>query len=128
MLPAANRMRRSADFVTVLRRGRRAGTSTLVLHHDRGLRADGAALVGLIVGRNVGNSVVRHRVSRRLRAQLVERLDMLPDGSGTVVRALGPAAPATSAQLGGDLDRALYRVLTEPHGAPKAGSSTRRAP
>jgi ribonuclease P protein component len=127
MLPAANRMRHSADFATVLRRGKRAGAPTLVVHHNRTLRADGAALVGLVVSRNVGNSVVRHRVSRRLRAQMAARLRRLPNGSGTVVRALRPARPATSAELGRDLDRVLHRVLADSDPARRADPQAERA-
>lgn len=104
-------MRRSADFAAVLRSGQRASAPTLVVHHRAGLRAEGPPLVGLVVGRTVGNSVIRHRVSRRLRAQLAARLTRLPSGSGTVVRARPAAAPATSAELSRDLDRGLARVL-----------------
>jgi ribonuclease P protein component len=49
-------------------------------------------------------------VARRLRAQLAQRLDALPDGSGTVVRALPAAAESTSAQLGAALDQAFARL------------------
>ena len=62
---------------------------------------------GLIVSRAVGNSVVRHRVARRLRAQMADRIPQLAPGSRTVVRALPPAAQASSAQLGADLGHAL---------------------
>jgi ribonuclease P protein component len=108
-------MRRSADFAETVRTGRRAGRRTLVLHL-RAPSTDGtglapAPLVGLVVGRSVGGSVVRHRVSRRLRAQLVPRLHRLPVGSAAVVRALSPAATATSAQFGADLDAALDRLI-----------------
>jgi ribonuclease P protein component len=109
VLPAANRLRRSADFATVVRRGARARSGALVVHH-RSLRP-GPATVGLVVGRSVGNSVVRHRVARRLRAQLAARLHRLPEGTGTVVRALPAAADAPSARLGADLDAALRRLL-----------------
>jgi ribonuclease P protein component len=102
-------MRRSADFATVVRSGRRARRGCVVLHLHDDLTA-GPALVGLVVGRSVGGSVVRHRVSRRLRAQLAQRLERLPAGSGTVVRALPEAAVATSAQLGVDIDGALTRL------------------
>jgi ribonuclease P protein component len=67
-------------------------------------------LVGFVVGKGVGPSVVRHRVSRRLRAEMAQRLPQLPPGSGTVVRALPPAAAATSTELGSDLDAALARL------------------
>lgn len=66
--------------------------------------------VGLIVGKKVGGSVVRHQVSRRLRAQLSTRLNAVPAGSSVVVRALPEAADASSAELGQDLDAALRRL------------------
>jgi ribonuclease P protein component len=107
VLPSVNRMHRSTDFASVVRVGARARRGSLVVHHATSLRIDGAPLVGLIVGKPVGGSVIRHAVSRKLRAQLSLRLPVLPSGSGTVVRALSGAAAATSAELGGDLDAAL---------------------
>jgi len=102
-------MRRSTEFSSVVRSGARARRGTLVLHYRPELD-DGPSRVGLIVGRSVGGSVQRHRVSRRLRAQLAARLHRLPPGSGTVVRALPGASAATSAQLGADLDAAFARL------------------
>lgn len=78
--------------------------------HQRPLSDTGAPRVGLVVSKAVGGSVVRHRVARRLRAQLAPRLGVLPAGSGTVVRALPSAAQASSAQLGAALDKALGRL------------------
>jgi ribonuclease P protein component len=71
------------------------------------------------VSKAVGGSVVRHRVSRRLRHLLAPRLDGLPAGAMVVVRALPPAAEATSAELGVDLDAGLHGVLR------KAGATRR---
>jgi ribonuclease P protein component len=102
-------MRRSTDFASVVRGGVRARAGHVVVHHRPDL-GDRPALVGLVVGRGVGGSVVRHRVSRRLRAQLSLRLDRLPAGSGTVVRALPESAAATSAELGRSLDKAFDRL------------------
>jgi ribonuclease P protein component len=110
VLPARHRLHRSADFTAVLRGGARAPQRTLVLHHRAAVTDEPDAVVGLVVSKAVGNAVVRHRVSRRLRAQLAARLTALPPGSGTVVRALPPAAAATSAELGADLDRGLRRL------------------
>jgi ribonuclease P protein component len=67
--------------------------------------------VGFVVSKAVGNSVVRHRVVRRLRALVAAQLDLLPTGADLVVRAQPAAATATSAQLGEDLDRVLRRTL-----------------
>lgn len=104
-------MRRSDDFTSVLRAGVRSRRGSVVVHLSRELTAGAPPQVGLIVGRSVGGSVVRHRVARRLRGQLAGRLTTLPEGSGVVVRALPDAAEATSARLGADLDAAFDRLL-----------------
>jgi ribonuclease P protein component len=70
--------------------------------------------VGLVVSRAVGNAVVRNRVKRRLRHLLRARLPELPAGSDVVVRALPPAATASSAELDIELARSLQRVGPRP--------------
>jgi ribonuclease P protein component len=107
-------MRRASDFATVIRTGQRARAGRLVVHHSGSLTPAEPPRVGLVVGKPVGGSVVRHAVSRKLRAQLSARLDVLPAGSGTVVRVLPGADAASSAQLGGDLDSALARLVRRP--------------
>lgn len=67
--------------------------------------------VGFVVSKAVGNSVVRHRVVRQLRALVAQRLDRLPAGTDVVVRAQPPAAGASSEQLGEALDHALGKTL-----------------
>ena len=104
-------MRRSADFATVIRSGERTRRGALVVHHLAELTPGAEPVVGFVVGKPVGGSVVRHQVSRRLRAQVAQRLAVLPGGSGTVVRALEGAADSTSAQLGTDLEAALQRLV-----------------
>jgi ribonuclease P protein component len=117
-----HRMRLSRDFDTAVRRGRRAGRRTLVVHAavtaaapvgDGGAMSDDdlPARVGLIVSRAVGSAVTRNRVKRRLRAAMQSRVDALPGGSLVVLRANPPAATATGRELVGDLDSALRRVL-----------------
>ena len=73
--------------------------------------ADGCPRVGLVVSKAVGGSVVRHRVARRLRHVMRDRLDRLPPGTRMVVRALPKSAAADSTRLGSDIDRALRTVL-----------------
>ena len=98
----------------MIRRGRRAGTRTLVVHRVRGGEASTVpARVGLVVGRAIGNAVTRNQVKRRLRHLLRERLAALPGGSMLVVRALPPAGSASSAGLGTELDSALVRALRD---------------
>jgi ribonuclease P protein component len=76
-----------------------------------------APRAGLVVSKAVGGSVVRHRVSRRLRHLLAPRLRTLPAGSVLVVRALPPAASASSAELAEDLDSGLSSARRNATGA-----------
>ncbi|WP_432477918.1 ribonuclease P protein component [Nocardioides sp. GXQ0305] len=111
MLPAAHRLTSGRTFRSVIRDGRRAGSRTLVVHlaTDDGPRE---ARVGMVVSRAVGNSVVRHRVQRRLRHLVREHLASLPDFTVLVVRATPAAGTASSRELGTDLGRCLQRVMS----------------
>ena len=122
MLPRRHRLTRPSEFRAVLRgapglqRRRPVGTDLLVVHAATGQESGSAPptrpqRVGFVVSRAVGNSVVRHRVVRRLRAQVADRLRQLPTGTDVVVRARPAAAGATSEQLGAALDHALGRVV-----------------
>ena len=103
-------MRRSADFTAAVRGGRRVARSTLVLHVRSRPACTESTRVGLIISKSVGNSVVRHRVARRLRAVCAERIASWRPGDLVVVRALPRAASATFAQLESDLTSAAERV------------------
>ncbi len=110
MLPVASRLTHRDEFASVIRRGRRGGRARLVvhLHNVDGVTAPRA---GFVVSKAVGKSVVRHRVARRLRHLVGSRLGTLPADTLLVVRALPPAAAATSAELGADLDAGLRTAL-----------------
>ncbi|MBE1580829.1 ribonuclease P protein component [Amycolatopsis roodepoortensis] len=96
----------------MMRRGAKAGRRRLVVHALTTDPPDAAeaARAGFVVSKAVGNSVVRHRVTRRLRHLVSARLGTLPPGSSLVIRALPPAADASSAELGSDLDASLRRL------------------
>jgi len=66
--------------------------------------------VAFAVGKNVGNSVIRHRVTRQLRHIVTPVLPRFPTGSHVVVRALPGAATATFTQLTENLEFALTKV------------------
>jgi ribonuclease P protein component len=66
-----------------------------------------------VVGKAVGNSVVRHRVTRRLRAVVASELHRLPASADLVVRARPEAAEAASTVLHRDLTAGLDRLLGE---------------
>lgn len=122
MLSAENRLRRSTEFSSVVRRGRRASQSLLTVHLLVDGGPAGPSRAGLVVSKAVGDSVVRHRTARRLRHLLRDRLAVLPAGSRLVVRAAPSAATASSDALAGDLDRAMA-VATRRPGARPAGTA-----
>jgi len=109
VLAAESRLRRRADFARVMRSGLRSGRPELVVHLLPAApgEAAGPPRAGFAASRAIGNSVVRHRVLRVLRAQTRPLLGALPAGSLLVVRALQPAASADSAQLGSALRSAV---------------------
>jgi ribonuclease P protein component len=112
VLDRRHRLTTSAGFTTATRRGRRAGTRTLVLHLAVPPVQLGSAepRVGLVVSKAVGNAVRRNAVKRRLRHLARERLRSLPASAVLVVRALPASAGATYAGLAQDFDAALRRL------------------
>ncbi|MFE9689819.1 ribonuclease P protein component [Micromonospora sp. NPDC005806] len=130
MLTAAQRLRRSSDFAAAVRGGRRVGRGAVVVHltlpqptgptvttspepaRNRGAVTSAPSRAGFVVSKAVGNAVVRNKVRRRLRHLVRERLSDLPAGSTLVVRALPPAAEASYARLGADLDAAIAAART----------------
>ena len=120
-------------FLMTVREGRRAGRPHVVVHVRRepavldaefnlsapsGVTARGqgvvvrgrSARVGLIVSKAVGSAVVRHHVSRKLRAVMAPLVPLLPGGVAVVLRALPAAATASSADLTADVVSALRRL------------------
>lgn len=72
----------------------------------------GGPRCGLIVSKAVGNAVVRHRTSRRLRhafARLIAE-ESVPRSLNVVLRALPRAGVASSADLDKDLRDGLRKV------------------
>jgi len=74
---------------------------------------DGAPVkVGLIVGKNVGGSVVRHRVSRQLRHAIAPHLDQFPPGTLLLFRAHPGAAQSTETNLAGEVSKLIEKYLS----------------
>ena len=116
MLPPERRLTSRNDFTEVVRRGRRASRPLLTVHlapPGEGATDGVPARAGLVVSKAVGGSVVRTRVSRRLRHLLRDRLPALSDGTRVVVRAAPPAGTADSRALGVDLDAAFARLARQ---------------
>ncbi|MFC7327945.1 ribonuclease P protein component [Marinactinospora rubrisoli] len=121
MLSPQHRMRHSAEFALVLRRGRRAGRDALVVGYlpPRDDAGAGAPRVGFVVSKAVGGAVVRKRVQRRLRHLMRERIGRLPAGSLLVVRAKPLSADVGHTTLAAQLDSALDSVLRARSGGTR---------
>ena len=93
-----------------MKAGKRGGSRTVVVHFfDNSTEvASAGPRFGLIVSKAVGNAVVRHRTSRRLR-HICRELD-LPVTAEVVLRALPAAGTASSEQLESDIRQALRKA------------------
>ena len=112
MLPAAHRIRCSADFDRVVRGGARIGRKNLVLHL-RSEQHDGYSRVGFVVSKAVGPAVTRNLVKRRLRAIIAQELPLLPRGTDIVVRALPAAGRSDFAALKRDIQSGLAKYTAK---------------
>jgi ribonuclease P protein component len=131
VLAAAHRLRDSNAFRRTVSSGRRAGGAALVVHLLDDVRdaGDAGPRVGLVVGKAVGNAVVRNRVKRQLRHLVRDDLTQLSAASDLVIRALPPAAGMASTELGADLARCLERVgradlPRDPASATRTGAAS----
>lgn len=128
VLTAGDRLSDPEGFRAASRRGRRAGSRSVVTHllSPEDTQVVGAppghpkVQVGFVVSKAVGTAVVRNRVKRRLRHAMRERIDGLPVGSLLVVRAQAAAAGSTYPELVADLDRCLQRVVPPGSAAGEA--------
>ncbi|GAA1472494.1 ribonuclease P protein component [Corynebacterium felinum] len=124
MLPNQHKITSSEEFKQTIRRGKRAGGGTVVVHlrppatsTSENLQLQHTHMLltpppraGLVVSKAVGNAVTRHSVSRKLRHILMGILPELEDGTTIVLRALAPAATATSKELERDVRTALAKI------------------
>lgn len=95
----------------MMRTGSRAASRTVVVH-ARTSPTSAPARAGFVVGRSVGGSVVRNRVTRRLRHLMAVHLEELPAGTEVVVRALPPSAGASGTELAQDVTSSVRRVMS----------------
>ncbi|OFM04364.1 ribonuclease P protein component [Corynebacterium sp. HMSC08C04] len=116
MLPAQHKLTSPAEFRRTIKGGKRAGTRTVVVHFRNNASQDtkfdiaaAGPRFGLVVSKAVGNAVVRHRTSRRLRHVCRSLFPDLPPTADLVIRALPASATASSEQLEKDIRKALRK-------------------
>lgn len=96
MLPRQERLRRRKDFLACYKGGKLYSQAHLVLY----LRPQPSGRrFGFVVGKKVGNAVVRNQVKRRLRAACRQCLVGLGEGFDAVIVVRKTAAQTTYQQL-----------------------------
>lgn len=108
MLPSEVRLRKSLEIAQTLKAGKRYPAKFLVFHIAPGLTS--RTRFAFAVGKNVGNSVVRHKVIRRLRHLVMDNYTKFPTSSDVVVRALPGIDTASHAELQSSFEAALTKV------------------
>ena len=93
MLAKSARLTESADFARATKSGLRFSTQNFV-GYLYPTNFDQPARAGLIISKNVGGSVTRHKIARKIRHTFRELYSQLPTGGLLVVRALNSANDA----------------------------------
>ena len=96
MLAKSARLTESADFARATKSGLRSSTQNFV-GYLYPTNLDQPARAGLIISKNVGGSVTRHRIARKVRHTFRDVYPQLPTGGLLVVRALNTAHSADAA-------------------------------
>ena len=88
MLPKKNRLTSTKDFQKITKTGVRVYSDVAVIYALANPTSQKNSEIGLIVSKVVGNSVVRHKVSRQIRNVVKEILETIPGNIQIVIRAL----------------------------------------
>lgn len=113
MLAQKNRLRKASEFALASKGVRISGENFLLyVAAPSGEQAGAPVKVGLIVGKNVGGSVIRHRVSRQIRHAIAPHLHQFPSGTLLLFRAHPGAARSAERNLSGEISElvAKYRA------------------
>jgi len=111
MLPASARLRKSSEISETMRFGKKYSSRLVVLHVRT--QPNTPIRVAFSVGKAVGNSVVRHQTSRRLRHIMINELSRFQPGTDVVVRALPQAGSASYADLLESVDYAVNKAVNK---------------
>jgi ribonuclease P protein component len=110
----ADRVLCTRDFRRAFKTGKRgASKDFIVVIAPRTKNATGNSdekrrRLGITVSRRVGNSVIRNRVKRRIRAWFRHAREGLPDGSDIVVIARQTARDLSGSEVASILDRMIH--------------------
>jgi ribonuclease P protein component len=88
VLPRNARLTSPSDFAKTTKSGVRVTSTNFVGYLYIQSNLTTPARAGLIIGKSVGGSVVRHHLSRQVRHAIAPQISTLPEGSLLVIRAL----------------------------------------
>lgn len=88
MLPVSARLTSPQDFARTTKSGLRVTSQNFVGYLYIQPASTDSARAGLIIGKSVGGSVKRHRISRQIRHALAPLMEKFPAGSLIVIRGL----------------------------------------
>lgn len=108
MLPAKYRLRRRGDVANVLSKGRKTPAGAVVIHSIPANQPP--TQFAFVVSKKVGNSVVRHRVTRVLRHIVAEQVTSFNPPQQIVVRALSKASQIPTEVIKADFVAAVAKV------------------
>lgn len=113
MLAQKNRLRKASEFALASKGVRISGENILlyVATPRDGEQAGAPVKVGLIVGKNVGGSVIRHRVSRQIRHAIAPHLEQFPSGTLLLFRAHPGAANSAEKNLGNEISALVAKYF-----------------
>ena len=114
MLAQKNRLRKASEFA-LASKGKRVSGENFLLYvaTPNGDNRSGAPVkVGLIVGKNVGGSVVRHRVSRQIRHAIAPHLSQFAPGTLLLFRAHPGSARNAEQNISGEISSLVNKYFS----------------
>ena len=102
-------LKRNKEFRYTYRRGRSAGSRSLVLIYAKA-RPDDGVKIGFSVSRKLGGAVVRNRIKRRLREAVTPLIPEIRKGFKLIFIARGAAAEEPFINLCSDMRYVLKKA------------------
>ena len=113
MLPKQNRLTSTKDFQNVTKTGVRVYSDVVVIYALANPTSQKNSQVGLIVSKVVGNSVVRHKVSRHIRSVVKDLLETIPGNIQIVIRALPAITEKDFTELNKILSESINKSIVK---------------
>jgi ribonuclease P protein component len=115
VLPVSARLTSPQEFARTTKSGLRVTSEHFVGYLHITPAANENPRAGLIIGKAVGGSVRRHRVSRQVRHALAAELSKFPQGSLIVIRGLkqGISADAPKVDVQGEIAEISSRLIAK---------------